>query len=303
MINTIKNNDFNISYKTKGSGNDVLFLHGFPSNMFMWDEISEDLVKNNFRVTSIEQRGYPLSSKQKMKISDFTIDKLAIDIETLINSLDLSNNLTIVSHDWGTVVGWAVLKRKLVSVENYIGICGGTLFPSHKVYKNLNYYDGDHYITSFQQPLESSNLLDRDIKNSILGAYRIKNANNNVSLSIKSLFNDTNHIEYAISHVELDSLVNNYEKTGFYGPISWYANLDENIKISEQWGNNELTQNILFMFGEKDMAVKLTENMRQRLNKVADVVKIKEISGAGHWLPYTHKESVLDEIYSMSKGL
>ena len=56
------------------------------------------------------------------------------------------------------------------------------------------------------------------------------------------------------------------------------------------------------MFGEKDMAVKLTENMRQRLNKVADVVKIKEISEAGHWLPYTHKERVLDEIYSLSKG-
>ena len=56
------------------------------------------------------------------------------------------------------------------------------------------------------------------------------------------------------------------------------------------------------MFGEKDMAVKLTENMRQRLNKVADVVKIKEISEAGHWLPYTQKERVLDEIYSLSKG-
>ena len=65
MINTIKNNDFNISYKTKGSGKDIIFLHGFPSNRFMWDEISEDLIKNNFRVTSIEQRGYPLSSKKK----------------------------------------------------------------------------------------------------------------------------------------------------------------------------------------------------------------------------------------------
>ena len=42
----------------------------------MWDEISEELIKNNFRVTSIEQRGYPLSSKEKMKINDFTIDKL-----------------------------------------------------------------------------------------------------------------------------------------------------------------------------------------------------------------------------------
>ena len=302
MIRIVKNNDFNISYKTEGSGEDILFLHGFPSNIFMWDDISEVLVKNNYRVTSIEQRGYPLSAKQEMNINDFTIDKLAIDIETLINTLDLSNNLTIVSHDWGTVVGWAVLKRKLVSVKNYIGICGGTLFPSHKVYKNLTYYDGEHYISSFQNPLHSANLLDKNIRNTILGAYRTKNTDQNISLSIESLFNDTNHIEYAISGVELDNLANHYKNTGFYGPISWYANLDANIELSEQWSHNKINQNILFMFGEKDMAVKLTENMRQRLNKVADVVKIKEISEAGHWLPYTHKERVLDEIYSLSKG-
>ena len=238
----------------------------------------------------------------EMNINDFTIDKLAIDIETLINTLDLSNNLTIVSHDWGTVVGWAVLKRKLVSVKNYIGILGGTLFPSHKVYKNLTYYDGEHYISSFQNPLHSANLLDKNIRNTILGAYRTKNTDQNISLSIESLFNDTNHIEYAISGVELDNLANHYKNTGFYGPISWYANLDANIELSEQWSHNKINQNILFMFGEKDMAVKLTENMRQRLNKVADVVKIKEISEAGHWLPYTHKERVLDEIYSLSKG-
>ena len=69
MIRILKYNDFNISYKTEGSGEDILFLHGFPSNIFMWDEISEVLVKNNYRVTSIEQRGYPLSAKQEMNIN------------------------------------------------------------------------------------------------------------------------------------------------------------------------------------------------------------------------------------------
>ncbi len=55
------------------------------------------------------------------------------------------------------------------------------------------------------------------------------------------------------------------------------------------------------MFGEKDMAVLLNEKMIERLTNEADNVNIKEISGAGHWLPYTHKESVLNEIYSLNK--
>jgi pimeloyl-ACP methyl ester carboxylesterase len=122
-----------------------------------------------------------------------------------------------------------------------------------------------------------------------------------MSLSIQSLFNDINHDEYALTDNQIESITSHYKANGFYGPISWYKNLDENIEISKNWINNEVSQEITFMFGEKDMAVLLNEKMLERLTNEADLVKIKEISGAGHWLPYTHKESVLNEIYSLNK--
>ena len=89
MIETFTNDGFNISYKTQGSGKDIIFLHGFPSTMSMWDSLVDELIDNNFRVTTIEQRGYPLSSNLKMDVSDFTLDKLSEDIEILIRTLDL----------------------------------------------------------------------------------------------------------------------------------------------------------------------------------------------------------------------
>ena len=116
MIETFTNDGFNISYKTQGSGKDIIFLHGFPSTMSMWDSLVDELIDNNFRVTTIEQRGYPLSSNLKMDVSDFTLDKLSEDIEILIRTLDLSHDLTLVGHDWGTVVAWATLKRNNVSI-------------------------------------------------------------------------------------------------------------------------------------------------------------------------------------------
>ena len=39
MINKLKFEGFELSYITEGEGRDVLLLHGFPSNMFFWDEI------------------------------------------------------------------------------------------------------------------------------------------------------------------------------------------------------------------------------------------------------------------------
>ena len=301
MIETFTNDGFNISYKTQGSGKDIIFLHGFPSTMSMWDSLVDELIDNNFRVTTIEQRGYPLSSNLKMDVSDFTLDKLSEDIEILIRTLDLSHDLTLVGHDWGTVVAWATLKRNNVSIKNYISICGGTLFPGSDVYKSLTYNDGEHYITSFQNATEAAEILNRDIKNTIYGAYRVKNQNVNHSLSLKALFNDFNHIEYAITEELLCNIASEFSDNGLYGPVAWYANIDQNIQLSSKWKHNEVTQKVSFIFGEDDKAVLLTEKMKDRLNKEAKFVTIKEVSGAGHWLPYTHRESVLNEIYSINK--
>jgi dipeptidyl aminopeptidase/acylaminoacyl peptidase len=55
---------------------------------------------------------------------------------------------------------------------------------------------------------------------------------------------------------------------------------------------------VSFIFGEIDDAVKLNQKMFERLSQSGTNVTITEIKGAGHWLPITHKESVLKEIYA-----
>ena len=43
MINKLQLDDFELSYITEGEGRDVLFLHGFPSNMYFWNDIKNKL--------------------------------------------------------------------------------------------------------------------------------------------------------------------------------------------------------------------------------------------------------------------
>ena len=82
MINKLQLDDFDLSYSTEGEGRDVLFLHGFPSNMYFWNDIKNDL-KEKLRVTVVEQRGYPLSFIEDSIMSDFNIENLSLDIEEL----------------------------------------------------------------------------------------------------------------------------------------------------------------------------------------------------------------------------
>jgi pimeloyl-ACP methyl ester carboxylesterase len=157
-------NNISLSYETMGQGSDVLLLHGFPSNMYMWNEIKNKLVETGYRVTIVEQRGYPLSRLENFDVLSFNIEELSKDIEELIIKLKLDQNLTIVGHDWGSIVAWAIISREKINISKLISICGGTEFPTTAVYNNLTYKEKPHYISSFQNFKESADIIDNNPK-------------------------------------------------------------------------------------------------------------------------------------------
>ncbi len=294
MINKLQLDDFELSYTSEGEGRDVLFLHGFPSSMYFWSDIKNQL-KDKLRVTVVEQRGYPLSSIEDSIVSDFNIENLSLDIEKLINKLQLTNDLIIVGHDWGSIVAWAVASRGNVKIEKLVLICGGTEFPSTSIYDNLVFDKGQHYISSFQNPEQANELLSQNLDLFFRSAYRVtpKIDYDLLDLSLKSLFT-THNDDSKIHNIDIESLVNHFHN-GLKQSISWYSNIDFNIELSNQW-RRDIDIEVTFLFGKNDAAVKLNEKMIKRLKLSGSNVAVKEVKNADHWLPLTHKESVISEI-------
>ena len=290
-------NNISLSYETKGQGSDVLLLHGFPSSMYMWNEIKKELIENGYRVTIVEQRGYPLSRLDNFDVLSFNIEELSKDIEELIVKLDLDQNLTIVGHDWGSIVAWAVTSRENININKVVSICGGTEFPLSAVYSNLTYKEKPHYISSFQNVKESANIIDNNLESFFRSAYRSNNQiGENVDLSLENVFINYISESCVMNEKEIIDLIQHFDESSLDQPIAWYANIDLNSELSSTW-RKEVNTPVHFIFGEVDAAVKLNDKMRERLMSSGTNVKITEIPGAGHWLPITHRESVLREIY------
>ena len=290
-------NNISLSYETKGKGSDVLLLHGFPSSMYMWNEIKKELIENGYRVTIVEQRGYPLSRLENFDVLSFNIEELSKDIEELIIKLNLDQNLTIVGHDWGSIVAWAVTSRENININKVVSICGGTEFPLSSVYSNLTYKEKPHYISSFQNVKESANIIDNNLESFFRSAYRRNNQiGENVDLSLENVFINYISESCVMNENELIDLIQHFEESSIDQPIAWYANIDLNSDLSSAW-RKEVNIPVHFIFGEVDAAVQLNDKMRERLMSSGTNVKITEIPGAGHWLPITHRESVLREIY------
>ena len=294
MIKELQLDGFKLSYTSEGEGSDVLLLHGFPSNMFFWNNIKNDLL-SNYRVTVVEQRGYPLSSLENAKKTDFNIEYLSKDIEYLIDVLNLNRNLIIVGHDWGSIVAWSVVCRGNVKIDKLVSICGGTEFPSSNIYDKLIFNKGQHYISSFQNPEEANKILSSNLDLFFRSAYRVtpKIDYELTDLSLNNLFT-THNPDSQIHNIDIDSLIKHF-KNGMTQSISWYSNIDYNLELSSQWRRVHDIE-VIFLFGENDAAVKLNEKMINRLNSSGTNVTVKEVKNADHWLPLTHKESVIREI-------
>jgi len=285
--------DFSLTYSTEGEGSDILLLHGFPSNIFFWNSLKAKLI-NNYRVTTVEQRGYPLSSLKYPKKEMFTIDNLSRDIEKLIDTEGLNRNLIIVGHDWGSIVAWAVASRAEVKITKLVSICGGTEFPQSRVYDNLNFKNGVHYISTFQNAAMSSSLIENNLDMFFRSAYRVTPSNvEEIDLSLKTLFMNTK--ESSFTHdINIDSLTEHFRE-GLIQQIYWYANIDINQQISSKW-RRRLNIPVDFLFGANDVAVQLNPKMRDRLSHSGELINIMEVSNADHWLPLTHEESVIERI-------
>ena len=291
-------NNISLSYETMGQGSDVLLLHGFPSSMFMWNEIKNILVETGYRVTIVEQRGYPLSRLENFDVLSFNIEELSKDIEELIIKLKLHQNLTIVGHDWGSIVAWAIISREKININKLISICGGTEFPTTAVYDNLTYKEKPHYISSFQNFKESADIIDNNLESFFRSAYRKNNQiGEAVDLSLDNVFLNHSSKSCVMNENEIFNLIQHFNELSLDQAIAWYSNIDLNSELSSAW-RKVVTTPVHFIFGEVDAAVKLNDKMRERLMSSGTNVKITEIPGAGHWLPITHRESVLREIYA-----
>jgi len=95
---TIKTHDgTEIYYKDWGTGQPVVFSHGWPLNADMWEYQMTYLASRGYRVVAHDRRGFGRSSQPW---TGYDYDTFADDLAAVINGLDLKN-IVIVGHSMG----------------------------------------------------------------------------------------------------------------------------------------------------------------------------------------------------------
>jgi hypothetical protein len=107
VIKYIDANSLTFAYAEEGEGPLVMMLHGFPDIATTWSQQIPALVAQGYRVITPYLRGYPPTDVPSAGFYDKAT--LTADIVALVNLLGSNKPVHFVGHDWGAIIGYAVL--------------------------------------------------------------------------------------------------------------------------------------------------------------------------------------------------
>jgi haloalkane dehalogenase len=99
-----------LHYLDEGSGEPLVMLHGNPTWSFYWRHLVQAL-SGSHRCVVPDHVGCGLSDKPSDTSYDYVLERRVRDLEALLDHLGLTQNLTLVLHDWGGMIGLAFATR------------------------------------------------------------------------------------------------------------------------------------------------------------------------------------------------
>ncbi|MEH6453705.1 MAG: alpha/beta fold hydrolase [Psychromonas sp.] len=108
--NYLDRNGQKYHYVNEGTGEPVVMVHGNPSWSFYYRNLITALSANHQCIVP-DHIGCGLSDKPGDKDYDYTLENRINDLEALLESLNITENITLVVHDWGGMIGMGYAAR------------------------------------------------------------------------------------------------------------------------------------------------------------------------------------------------
>lgn len=311
-VRMIETNGIRLKVVVEGSGPLLLLLHGFPQCAYLWRNQIDDLVAAGYQVAVPDQRGYGGSDKpaDPQAYDTLTLSADAVGIADALGH----ETFTLVTHDWGAIVGWymASLYPRRVNAVFALSVPPTIGTPVGALTRQENFGDNFVYTVYFQQPGVAEAELDADVRQSIrmlyysvsgdapaFGFMRPKPAS---SKMLDGLV-DPDPLPSWLTEEDLDRYVEDY-RDGFRGPINWYRSIDRGIELTHHLVGIKIMQPAHFMIGSLDpMNVLLAEPLAHVEQNAPNLRGNIVLEGAGHWLPVERPKEVNAALLDFLAGL
>ena len=287
----------------------VLLSHGFPEGAYSWRHQLPVLAAAGYHVIAPDQRGYGYSSRPA-DISEYGIRQLTGDLAALLDEAG-KDDAVFVGHDWGALIVWEAARLIGDRVRAVVGVSVPALEwpgPPTQLFRMVS-GDNFFYMLYFQQVGPPEAELDADPTETIRKVYWAGSGEGFSMPTEASPATGTGFLTNApeppplpwswLTEQDLRHYAQQFTNSGFFGPVSYYRNLDANYEIMKTHPLAEVTMPSFFIGGTKDLVLVVDSGGVQRMREqLPDFRGAAMLDGVGHWTqqerPTEFNEALLD---------
>jgi epoxide hydrolase A/B len=300
----------------------VVLSHGFPELAHSWRHQLPALAAAGYHVLAPNQRGYGHSSAPT-EVEAYGIRDLTGDLAALLDQYD-KPDAVFVGHDWGALIVWEMARLHPERVRAVVGVSVPfTQWPGKPTdLMRMVYTDRFFYILYFQQVGPAEAELGADSRRTMAailhGASGQAMTGREMPTELPPMEGTgflTNMPEVPplpftgpegpwLDADDLQVYADEFAHSGFFGPVSYYRNLDANYEILKDLPADRVAMPSYFITGSVDPVNLMDPTGVQRMqDTLPDFRGYTEIEGAGHWTqqeaPAAFNAALLDFLSSL----
>jgi pimeloyl-ACP methyl ester carboxylesterase len=297
-------------------GPPVVLCHGFPELWYSWRHQLEALANAGFRALAPDLRGYGLSSRPQGDVAEYGSDQLTADLCGLLDHYGY-RQAAFVGHDWGAIVVWEMGKLhsdRVSSIYNMSVPLMQSPAPPIGVFESI-FADKFFYILYFQPvgpaEIELEAAPRTFLRNMLYSAGGEGMAEGSSPLASRDgtgmldvLRAAPEQLPQWISEHDVDVYANAFADGGFFGPLSYYRNLDANWERGKDIPVSTISMPAGFLTGSLDPVRSMMPGGAEAMaSALPDFRGTTVIEGAGHWVQQERPEqtnaAMLDFLHSL----
>ncbi len=290
----------------------IIMCHGFPESWYSWRHQFAPLAAAGYHVVAPDMRGYGDSDKPS-DISAYNQFQVVDDIKGLVPALGYETAI-VLGHDWGGPTAWAcaLWYPEVFTAVGVLSVPFSARADAPPLDTMKAFFAGQFfYQLYFQQPGVAEAEFEKDVRTGLRKFYHLLAGEGDLGLLAEKSEHDDmlsnlpnpDQMGPWLSDSDLDFYVNEFTRSGFFGPLNYYRNHNLTWELSAN-KPTEIHQPALFVAGERDgvivMAGPALESMPNFVRDLRTNVLLPEV---GHWTQQEAPDAVNQHLLDWLQGL
>ena len=289
----------NIRVAVEGEGPLVLMVHGFPESWFSWRHQIPAIAEAGFTAAAIDVRGYGGSDKPT-EVAAYDMESLTADVAGVADALQPGAPAILVGHDWGAPIVW---NSAFTRPERFRAVAGLSVpfsgvpsRPFTEIFTELFTAKGHFFYQAWFQnvgPPEAE--AEKDVRDFLRKFYygiageapKGSWPQKPHGATMLEGMVDPEVFPAWLTAADLDYYVAEFERSGFFGPISRYRNHERDFAWLQQFKGRTLDQPSLLIGGDKDPAFngfgRIADPGALMRQHATNLQGVHVLAGCGHW--------------------